>query len=605
MLRFPVLCFLAILMTCASARAGEPVLRVGDVLTLGFPGEAAFGEDFRIDREGRVALPEVGGLAVSGLPLSEARDAMKRALSAAFRDSENLTVAVKQRRLMVTVLGYVRQPGPVELPDRASVEEAINAAGGLIPGAQLNRLQLRRGSDVVTFDFKKYLDTGDLSLSPRLEPLDILFVPASPLTGNVQVDFDARTLTAAGDADDEGQSVKVFGEVNRPGSFSYKPDSTVVDLLMRAGGVTRYAGVEQIRVINDGAPVLFNLKRYLDTGDANLLPNLAPGDTVFVPQEVDGIKGGARSIYILGAVVKPGSFEVSGATTLLDVLSAAGGPTSEADTAHIQILTTLDGRSATPTVFDLTEFIKNGGALDRIPKVNAGDTIVVPALPDDPTDNKARWTRQPTERSIYVFGQVGAPGRYAFDESLDFLDILSAADGPTDNADLRNIRISHRGEPSARVTRLDLTVYFETGDESLLPRVRPRDVIYIPEKNRQWLHESKESTVRVLGAIGAPGRYRFDDTMTILDLLAEAGGPTSDAYQEKIIVVNVTRSAPVARTFDLVAFAKNGDFAALPVLRAGDTVYLPTEDQRPWVMFASGLRDAVSVLSLIALFGAL
>jgi len=43
-------------------------------------------------------------------------------------------------------------------------------------------------------------------------------------------------------------------------------------------------------------------------------------------------------------------------------------------------------------------------------------------------------------------GSVSKPGRYAFEPSLSFLDILAAADGPTSAADLLNIRVTHRGE---------------------------------------------------------------------------------------------------------------------------------------------------------------
>ena len=45
--------------------------------------------------------------------------------------------------------------------------------------------------------------------------------------------------------------------------------------------------------------------------------------------------------------------------------------------------------------------------------------------------------------------------------------------------------------------------------------------------------------VRLMGAIGKPGRYPFNDTMTLLDLLADAGGPTSDALPDKIVVVHM------------------------------------------------------------------
>ncbi|MDX1736855.1 MAG: SLBB domain-containing protein, partial [Alphaproteobacteria bacterium] len=206
--------------------------------------------------------------------------------------------------------------------------------------------------------------------------------------------------------------------------------------------------------------------------------------------------------------------------------------------------------------------------------------------------------------SIYIFGQVNAPGRYAFEDSLNFLDILSAAQGPTQTADIRNIRISHRDTKKAQVSKLNLDRYFQTGDESLLPTVLPEDVIYVPERSGQWLTKSKEETIRVMGAIGQPGRYDFEDSMTILDLLAEAGGPTAESLPDRIVVVNKrVNGEPHARTFDLLSFAKSGDFRDLPLLRAGDMIYVPHKDQSGWAVFSRTLRDAVSVLALVGLAG--
>ena len=188
---------------------------------------------------------------------------------------------------------------------------------------------------------------------------------------------------------------------------------------------------------------------------------------------------------------------------------------------------------------------------------------------------------------------------------MHFLDILSAADGPAPTADLENVRITHRrngnGKPS--ITKLDLTAYFSSGDDRLLPDVQPGDVIYFPDKSADWLNLGKEQTVRVLGSINKPGRYKFNDTMTVLDLLAEAGGPTADAYQEKIVVVNFARGQDQAETFNLVHFAKTGNFQELPVLRAGDTVYVPNQTQSDWQQFMGGVRDTVSLLSIFALIG--
>ena len=127
----------------------------------------------------------------------------------------------------------------------------------------------------------------------------------------------------------------------------------------------------------------------------------------------------------------------------------------------------------------------------------------------------------------------------------------------------------------------------------------------MPDRNKEWLDDPKERTVRVIGAVGKPGRYRFTDDMTLLDLLAEAGGPTNDALQSKIVVLNVTAQTEGARLFDLVRFAKTGDISKLPAVRSGDTVYVPNLSQSEWKIFMDGFKDVIPIVSLIALIGAL
>jgi protein involved in polysaccharide export with SLBB domain len=288
--------------------------------------------------------------------------------------------------------------------------------------------------------------------------------------------------------------------------------------------------------------------------------------------------------------------------SLLDLLAQAGGPTHKADMARIQIRAGENDKGK-PILFDLTAYLN--GQVTGLPKLKAGAVIMVPDLPSSPVDMKGQWVQQAPEASIYIMGQVGSPGRYAFNTQMGFLDIVAAANGPTGSADLRNVRVSHRHGKGSRVTKVNLARYFETGDDKLLPRVKPGDVIFIPDRNREWLDNPKESTVRVIGAVGKPGRYRFTDDMTLLDLLAEAGGPTDSALQSKIVVLNVTQQSEGARLFDLVKFAKTGDIDKLPALRAGDTVYVPNLSQSDWKIFMDGFKDVIPIISLIALIGAL
>lgn len=682
------------LMSCYSL--AKPV-QVGDLIQVNLPGETSLNKTFIVDKTGRINLPEVGHVYVVGFEQPQLENRVLLHLKQAFRDIANAKVYVAKRQMLISVQGYVQSPGEYTLPESSTVQMAIFAAGGLRAGAQLDKLQHKRGGQSRVFNYKTFLDTGADDSLPTLRSLDSLFVPASPLVGNIEQAFDSSKLVNAGDGVDPRTSVKVFGEVNAPGSFSYKENMDLVDIIMRSGGVTRYASVEQIRVISNSRPSLFNLKHYLDTGDASLLPILQPGATVFVPKMEEEIKSGANTVYVMGEVAAPGAYQGNRGANFIDILANAGGPTRYAESRQIRIikssgqvisfdltaftegltqqkLPTIDagdaifvpektdmnekswlkispdravnviGQVARPgriewsnemnlmdllahvggptlradtsaievinsqgniVIFDLDRFIKQGANPNALPSLAAGSIVRVQDLPQDPTDNKAQWVRQASEASIYVFGQVNAPGRYRFTKEMHFLDILAAADGPSLNADIHNIRVSHRNNAYARVSKLNLALYFETGDESLLPKVTMGDSIYIPEKNKNWLDRSKESTIRILGAVHKPGRYEFNDNMTILDLLAEAGGTTDQAYLKKISVVHMPCCQSQAVTFDLSEFSRTANVRMLPVLRAGDMVFVPQRSDSLAAKLRSGFDDVIKVATTIVLIGAL
>ena len=671
-------------------------VQVGDLIQVNLPGEVTLNTGFQVDKRGRITLPEVGTIFVAGYDNDQLNQVVLEALASAYKDLTNASVYVKEQQIIIAVQGYVEKPGEYTLSLGSSIQMALYAAGGLRPGAQLDKLILKRGAGKTEFNYKRFLDSGDESTLPTLQSLDSLFVPASPLVGNIEQEFDAAKLANSGDSADSRNAIKVFGEVNAPGSFTYKENTDLVDVLMRSGGVTRYAGVEQIRVISNNTPTLFNLKRYLDSGDESLLPVLQPGSTIFVPKQEEEIKSGANTVYVMGEVAAPGAFEGKKDATFMDILANAGGPTRFAESRQIRVIksngrvlkfdlaaytegisdstppsiqagdaifvpekTDMNEKSwlkITPdravnvigevnrpgriewsdemnfmgllahvggptlradtskievvtgrklVVFNLDEFIKNGAPRDQMPSIRAGSIVRVHDLPQDPSDNKSQWVRQSSDASIYVFGQVNSPGRYRFTKDMHFLDILSAADGPAKGADIHNIRVTHRDKTYSQVSKLNLSVYFETGDESLLPNVTTGDTIYIPEKNKNWLDTPKEATVRVLGAINNPGRYVFNDNMTILDILAEAAGPTDNAYVEKITIVNMSCCQGQARTFNLIEFSKTANIYNLPVLRAGDTIYIPDRRESFLEKARVGLDDILRLTTTIVLIGAL
>lgn len=673
----------------SATNADDDTVQVGNKLFLYIPGEVDFDKTFEVDNKGRINLPEVGQFVVANKTISQVELELTPVLGGLFVAMDDFYVEIRSRDIFINVMGYVNTPSQVSIPADGNIQMVISKADGLRPGAQLDRLQIRRGEEIIEFDYKAYLDSGNISLLPALKSQDTVFVPVSPLLGNVQIDFDAQTLSATGDAND-GNAVTILGEVHNPGSFSYKEEMTILDALMRAEGVTRYADVTKIRVIVDKSPVIFDLKAYLDKPSGSTMQLLQPGSTVYVPIMVDDVNTTSRTVYIMGEVQKPGAYEAADSTNFLDILANAGGPTRFAETRHIKILTpegesilfdlqgysegmvttkvpdlnpgdvifvpektdvnekswlkiptkraikiigaiTSPGRYEWSDEMDFTDLLahaggptkganindikilRNGDVTQRfdlekytitdgetpLPNLVAGDTVIVEELPVDPADNKSQWIRQESSKSIYIMGQVGSPGRYSFNENMHFIDILAAADGPTGTADIRNIRVTHRNGNRAKVSKLDLAMYFETGDETLFPNVLPGDTIFVPEKNKDWLRTPKERVVRIMGAVQKPGRYNFDDTMSILDVLAEAGGPSNSALIDKIVVVNHSCCKEQSRVFDLEAFIKSPNSANIPVLRAGDTLYVPDKGQDLLSQFKENFLDVITILALV------
>lgn len=673
----------------SASNADDDTVQVGNKLFLYIPGEVDFDKTFEVDNKGQINLPEVGQFVVANKTISQVELELTPVLGGLFVAMDDFYVEIRSRDIFINVMGYVNTPSQVSIPADGNIQMVISKADGLRPGAQLDRLQIRRGEEIIEFDYKAYLDSGNISLLPALKSQDTVFVPVSPLLGNVQIDFDAQTLSATGDAND-GNAVTILGEVHNPGSFSYKEEMTILDALMRAEGVTRYADVTKIRVIVDKSPVIFDLKAYLDKPSGSTMQLLQPGSTVYVPIMVDDVNTTSRTVYIMGEVQKPGAYEAADSTNFLDILANAGGPTRFAETRHIKILTpegesilfdlqgysegmvttkvpdlnpgdvifvpektdvnekswlkiptkraikiigaiTSPGRYEWSNEMDFTDLLahaggptkganindikilRNGDVTQRfdlekytitdgetpLPNLVAGDTVIVEELPVDPADNKSQWIRQESSKSIYIMGQVGSPGRYSFNENMHFIDILAAADGPTGTADIRNIRVTHRNGNRAKVSKLDLAMYFETGDETLFPNVLPGDTIFVPEKNKDWLRTPKERVVRIMGAVQKPGRYNFDDTMSILDVLAEAGGPSNSALIDKIVVVNHSCCKEQSRVFDLEAFIKSPNSANIPVLRAGDTLYVPDKGQDLLSQFKENFLDVITILALV------
>ena len=217
-----LLCLCMFISISVKADTTEYIVQPGDMIKVELPGEEIFDDAFSVDRDGDILIPEIGKVKVVGMYESELTEMLKERLKEVYRDLSGLQIIVSKKQMIIAVNGYVTSPGEYVLPATANIQMALQKADGLRSGAQINKLRLKRNDEEIVFDYKSYLDSGDTSILPKMQSLDELFVPASPIIGNVEMDFDPAKIPDAGDAARDSSAIKVFGEVMSPGSFSFR-----------------------------------------------------------------------------------------------------------------------------------------------------------------------------------------------------------------------------------------------------------------------------------------------------------------------------------------------------------------------------------------------
>ncbi len=174
--------------------------------------------------------------------------------------------------------------------------------------------------------------------------------------------------------------IYVHGQVLNPGKYEFKSNPSVWEAVREAGGATALASLESVRIIRAGEEgrrtSIVNLQAVLDKGDFDSLPELRPGDTVIVPAASIQYTGDG-SVRVIGSVVRPGSYKITGDKTLTDAILAAGGPGSDANLEQVNIIRhAMDGKVITIQV-DYGRYLDHGDSRHN-PVILPDDTVNIP-----------------------------------------------------------------------------------------------------------------------------------------------------------------------------------------------------------------------------------
>ena len=212
----------------------------------------------------------------------------------------------------------------------------------------------------------------------------------------------------------------------------------------------------------------------------------------------------ARSIVvnITGSIEAPGTYTISGFSSVLNALYAAGGPTENGSYRDISIL--RNGKEVTS--IDLYDYFVKGTYPSFF--LNDQDVIVV----------------APYHKRITVEGAFKNTGRFETLENETIEDLLSYTGGFSSTAYKKAVYVDRVVELQREIIKIEHNAYV-TAQLSDGDTVEAKNVT-----------DKYTNRISISGEVYLPGNYPFNETPTLSALLKSASGLTTGAYSEAAIL---------------------------------------------------------------------
>ena len=174
----------------------------------------------------------------------------------------------------------------------------------------------------------------------------------------------------------------------------------------------------------------------------------------------------SQKFYVVGNVQKPGTYPLTKAIKVTEAISQAGGISSGT------------GRLPTSGVVAILVRARQGEQSDRprLPdKMPADQKITVSmsaALAGDPKHNleiKNGDTIYVPNLTVYVSGEVKTPGRYLYEENMTVLMAITMAQGLTDKASSRSVKIIRDQDGTKKTIKVNMDDPVRPGDNIVVP----------------------------------------------------------------------------------------------------------------------------------------
>jgi polysaccharide export outer membrane protein len=472
------------------------VVGPGDGLSIDLWGGVSQPRIYRVvDREGRVSLPEVGPVLVSGKSLAEVQQSLQDTLRTQFRHLSVDVSLARLRTIRVYEVGDVANPGAYDISSLSTPLNALFVAGGPTQKGSLRIVKHYRGDRLVEIvDLYDLLLHGVKSGVQALDNGDTVLVP--PI----------------------GPQVTVEGMIRRPAVYELKDEKNLAAVLELAGGLLPTATLRHIevqRLVAHKNQTMLSLDIPEADNDSEVTQKLES----FEIQDGDRIRVfpiapyNQDAVYLEGHVIRPGRYSYHTDMHVTDIVASYKDLLPEPAGQYAEIIR-LNAPDFHPSVesFDLTNALANPA---QAPVLQPMDTVRIYSRFD--------FENPPT---VSVLGDVRGPGTYRTSGQIHLSDAVHLAGGIAPDAkidDAQVFRYLPDGKMKIFSVRLNLAL---EGDPTANISLEPRD--------RLLIHRSADATqpasAFVQGDVGKPGRYPLTTNMTVADLIRVGGGlkPSAD-----------------------------------------------------------------------------
>jgi protein involved in polysaccharide export with SLBB domain len=467
-----------------------------DELLIDLTGDNEVSYTLKVSPDGAINMQYVGRIAVAGLSIEQATAKIRSIMSKTYPAlrSGRSQVAVNLgniRSIKITITGEVVKPGSYTLPSLATVFNALYSSGGPNENGSFRKIQVIRNNKIInTIDVYDFLLSGIQTRNIRLQDQDVINVPVYE------------------------KQVEVQGEVKRPAVFEVLNTESLADVLRFSGGFSKLAYTAKIKVLQNTTKE----RRIVDVAAADF-SSYRPknGDQYIIEAILDRFE---NRVEIIGAVFRPGAYELEPGLTLKGLISKAEGVKEDAFLNRGYISRLNADNSLSLLSFDVGK-VWNGTAEDI--SLKREDRVTINSIFD---------LRE--EYQVTIQGEVQQPGTFDYADQMSLGALVQMAGGLKEGATPNRIEISRRIRNSDITSASAKTaeVFTVNLDPKLsLPldtfKLQPFDIVSI--RNSESYQIQKQ--VRIVGEVLFPGIYtitRKDERIS--DLVKRAGGLNPLAY---------------------------------------------------------------------------